>query len=256
MTNHDTASFFRPIRPELGIADSDYACTAPCVAMAEALSRNSNHSLYIIDYNRHNFLYVSPNPLFLCGRSREEVQRQGYAFYFEVVPPDEMQRLTEVNKAGFRFYYDRPAEQRLALSIEYDFHIRASEGKGHLLLIHHQLTPILLSPNGDIWLALCTVSLASTPTPGDVLISDHARSERYRYSFEGRRWRKVPEMVLNERERDILRLSVKGLSNAEIGEALCIEANTVKFHKKKLFEKLHARNIIEAMGIAAQMRLI
>ncbi|WP_288353793.1 LuxR C-terminal-related transcriptional regulator [uncultured Bacteroides sp.] len=32
--------------------------------------------------------------------------------------------------------------------------------------------------------------------------------------------------------------------------------NTVKFHKKKLFEKLHAENITEAVGIAANLRLI
>ena len=45
-------------------------------------------------------------------------------------------------------------------------------------------------------------------------------------------------------------------SNTEIGETLFIDANTVKFHKKKLFEKLHAENITEAVGIAANMRLI
>ena len=33
-------------------------------------------------------------------------------------------------------------------------------------------------------------------------------------------------------------------------------AKTVKFNKKKLFEKLHAENITEAVGIAANMRLI
>ncbi|WP_308757076.1 LuxR C-terminal-related transcriptional regulator [uncultured Bacteroides sp.] len=42
----------------------------------------------------------------------------------------------------------------------------------------------------------------------------------------------------------------------EIGASLFIDANTVKFHKKKLFEKLHAVNITEAVGIAANLRLI
>lgn len=256
MEQTNVTSFFRPLHTQLGIADSDYARATPCVAMAEALARSTNHSLYIIDYNLRNFLYVSPNPLFLCGHTPQEVQEKGYAFYFEVVPPDDMRRLTEINEAGFRFFYDRPAERRLELSIEYDFHIRASEGKGHLLLVHHRLTPVLLGPHGDIWLALCTVSLSPTPTAGDVLISDHTCADRYRYSFEGRRWRKLPELTLSERERDILRFSVKGLSNAEIGETLCIDTNTVKFHKKNLFEKLHAKNITEAVGIAAQMRLI
>ena len=162
--------------------------------------------------------------------------------------------LMEINEAGFRFYYDQPIEKRLEFSIEYDFHICTSDNHTHL--IHHKLTPVLLSEEGDIWLALCTVSLSPEKEPGKVRISDHTCTDRYLYSFEGRRWRKQPEIILSDREKDILQLSVKGLSNAEIGENLCIDANTVKFHKKKIFEKLHAENITEAVGIAANLRLI
>ena len=93
-------------------------------------------------------------------------------------------------------------------------------------------------------------------TFGDVVISDHTCTDHYIYSFEGRRWRKQPELILSDREKEILQLSVKGLSNTEIGETLFIDANTVKFHKKKIFEKLHAENITEAVGIAANLRLI
>ncbi len=254
MSSHELNQFFRPLNSQMQIADSEYSKTAVCISMADALARNTNHSLYIIDYNRKNFLYVSPNPLFLCGRSPEEVQHKGYAFYFEVVPPDEINRLMEINEAGFRFYYDQPVEKRLDLSIEYNFHIRTSERHSHL--IHHKLPPILLSDKGDIWLALCTVSLSPEKNIGEVVISDHTCTDRYIYSFEGRRWKKQPELILSDREREILQLSVKGLSNTEIGETLFIDANTVKFHKKKLFEKLHAENITEAVGIAANLRLI
>ena len=254
MQQHEINHFFRPIHTDMDIPDSEYARTKTCIAMADALARSTNHSLYIIDYNRKNFLYVSPNPLFLCGRSPQEVQQKGYAFYFEVVPPEEIKMLMEINEAGFRFYYDQPAEKRLNLSIEYNFHIRTSERHAHL--IHHKLTPILLSPDGDIWLALCSVSLSPDKQVGQVLFSDHTNTDRYRYSFEGRRWRKQPEPSLSDREKEILQLSVKGMSNTEIGETLFIDANTVKYHKKKLFEKLHAENITEAVGIAANLRLI
>ena len=87
----------------------------------------------------------------------------------------------EINEAGFRFYYDQPVEKRLDLSIEYNFHIRTSEKHSHL--IHHKLTPALLSDNGDIWLALCTVSLSPEKTIGDVVISDHTCTDRYFYSY-------------------------------------------------------------------------
>ena len=254
MQQNDTGNFFRPISTAMKIPESDYVRTDVCVAMANALARNTNHSLYIIDYNRRNFLYVSSNPLFLCGRSPEEVRQKGYTFYFEVVPPDEMKRLMEINEAGFRFYYSQPTEKRLDLSIEYDFHICMPENRRHL--VHHKLTPVLLSAEGDIWLALCSVSLSPRKDIGAVIISDCTCADRYVYSFEGRRWRKQSGLILSEREKEILQLSVKGLSNKEIGETLFIDANTVKYHKKKLFENLHAENITEAVGIAANLRLI
>lgn len=100
----DLKAFFTPITSNLSVGEEAYNQTRICVSMAEALSRSTNHSIYIIDYNRKNFLFVSPNPLFLCGRSPEEVQQKGYAFYFEVVSPDEIKRLQEINEAGFRFY--------------------------------------------------------------------------------------------------------------------------------------------------------
>ena len=251
---NDIKSFFLPINLQMNIPDYEYDTIGVHIAMADAMARNTNQSLYIIDYNRRNFLYVSPNPLFLCGRSPEEVQQKGYAFYFEVVPSDEINRLMEINEAGFKFYYDQPVGKKLDLSIEYNFHIYTSKKHSHL--IHHKLTPIQLSDNGDIWLALCTVSLSPEKNMGDVIISDHTNSDRYVYSFKGKRWRKQPALVLSDRERDILQLSVKGLSNTEIGEHLFIDGNTVKYHKKKLFQKLHAENITEAVGIAANMRLI
>ena len=49
-------NFFRPINTDIQIPDSDYSKTDVCIAMANALARNTNHSLYIIDYNRKNFL--------------------------------------------------------------------------------------------------------------------------------------------------------------------------------------------------------
>lgn len=250
----DIDSFFRPVGSSLQVEEEDYEQVKICTLMADAMARSTNSSLYIIDYHRKNFLYVSSNPLFLCGYIPEEVQQKGYGFYFEVVPVDELQMLCEINEAGFKFYYNQPMEKRLDYIIEYDFHIRVSDG--HMHLIHHKLAPMLLDRGGNMWLALCTVSLSPSKKIGNVLISDKNSSDRFQYSFEGNRWHKQPDIMLTERERDILQLSVKGFSNAEIAENLFVDVNTVKFHKKKLFQKLQAENITEAIGITSNLKLI
>lgn len=252
---HETLKrFFSPIPRDLQIAEGEYVKVDVCVAMANAMARSTNSSLYMVDYQRKEFLYVSPNPLFLCGYSPEQVREKGYGFFLERVLPEDLERIYEINEAGFRFYYDQPVDKRRFFSIGYDFHIRASDD--HRLLLHHEYTPVLLNDKGDIWLSLCTVSLSPFKEAGEVVIWDHTASGRYTYSFAGKRWKKSSDIVLTDREKAILQLSVKGLSNTEIGECLFIDASTVKYHKRRLFDKLNARHIGEAVGKATCMRLI
>jgi DNA-binding NarL/FixJ family response regulator len=61
---------------------------------------------------------------------------------------------------------------------------------------------------------------------------------------------------LTPRERDVLKLIAKGLSNHEIGDALMIEESTVKTHVKRILMKLHLRDRIHAVIFAYENGLI
>jgi DNA-binding CsgD family transcriptional regulator len=250
----ETTEFFKPLNPNMGIADNAYKNLEACISMADALARSTNQSVYIKDYNQKAFLHVSSNPLFLCGYSPQQVQQMGFAFYNQVVPEDETAILYEINNAGFELYYKLPLEERLGIAVQYDFHLKHPNGKK--ILINHKLTPILLSEQGDIWVALCMVSLSPRTKVGNVAFSTKGSTTHFTYSFEGKRWKEVENISLNDRETDILRLASQGYSMSEIAERLFIDVNTVKFHRKNLFVKLEAKNITEAIGIAANMRLI
>ncbi len=64
----------------------------------------------------------------------------------------------------------------------------------------------------------------------------------------------LPE--LTERELDVLRLVVRGSSNPQIAESLCISINTVKVHLRKILEKLQVKNRAEAAATAIQQGLV
>ena len=63
----------------------DYSRVSEYIRSAEAFSRSTYQSVYIIDYFRQNFLYVSPNPMLLCGLSPEQMRDLGYRFYIQSV---------------------------------------------------------------------------------------------------------------------------------------------------------------------------
>jgi DNA-binding NarL/FixJ family response regulator len=62
--------------------------------------------------------------------------------------------------------------------------------------------------------------------------------------------------VLTERERDVLALVAKGLSNAEIGSQLYVSPATVKTHVARILTKLGARDRAQLIVIAYESRLV
>jgi len=62
--------------------------------------------------------------------------------------------------------------------------------------------------------------------------------------------------VLTEREREVLKLMVEGLNNAEIAERLVVSLSTVKYHISNILMKLGVDNRVAAVTTAIQKKLV
>lgn len=64
-----------------------------------------------------------------------------------------------------------------------------------------------------------------------------------------------PGEALTQREREVLALMVKGVSNAQIAERLVLSRSTVHFHVGNVLGKLGVASRTEAVSVALQRRL-
>ncbi|WBX76115.1 LuxR C-terminal-related transcriptional regulator [Tenacibaculum ovolyticum] len=236
------------------ISETEVQQTSNYLAAIKAFARTTYKSIYIIDYQEKGFEYVSDNPLFLCGHTAKEVKEMGYAFYFKYVTKPDLDLLLKINTAGFDFYEKLPVEERLSYTISYDFNLKNKEKK--TILINQKLTPLFLNKDGKIWKAVCIISLSTEQDSGNIKIYKQEDNNMFIYDLEGDFWKSKEKITLTNREKEILQYSVRGFKINEIAETIFVSPDTVKFHRKKLFEKLEVANITEAISYAANNKLI
>lgn len=247
-------SFFSSKNTVNNLTENETQQTNNYIEAIKAFSRTTYSSLYVIDYEKKGFDYVSDNPLFLCGHTPEEVKEMGYEFYFKYVPPEDLDLLLKINTIGFDFYETKPIQERKEYTISYDFLLKTEEGKS--ILINQKLTPVFLNEEGKIWKALCVVSLSSKLSSGNIIVYKNGSDETYEYDLNANYWKTLEKTKLNNREKEILQYSIRGYAIKEIAEKIFVSPDTVKFHRKKLFERLDVTNISEAITYATNNKLL
>ncbi len=236
-----------------GVSVEDYREINRLVDAVEAFARSTHRCVYIVDLYKHNFLFVSPNIEFWSGKSSEEIKDLGYDFFLDYVPECEQQLLLEINKKGYELFKGIPKEERPDYIFSYGFHI--INGDKHRL-VNHSITPMAMTKDGHIWLALCTFSLATRKTPGNVVMMKTGTNFYYEYSLVTQEWTIKAIMPMSRMEREILFLSSQGYTMTSIADKLCKSVDTIKSCKRALFSRLKVKNIAEALSLVTNYKFI
>ena len=137
-------------------------------------------------------------------------------------------------------------------SISNHFHLKSGTKSK---LINHQITPVLLTDEGKIWIAMCIVSLSSHQTVGHVEFHKNGLRNYWKYYFESHRWMECEGVSLKEEEIEVLRLSAAGLTMTEIADRMYRSLDSIKTYKRHAFDKLGVANITEAISRATLNKL-
>ncbi|WP_300664907.1 helix-turn-helix transcriptional regulator [Fluviicola sp.] len=236
------------------VSEEDHFQRKKYLEAVKSFARLTYESIYVIDYSDMSFEYVSENPLFLCGHSPEEVLEMGYEFYFRNVPEKDLELLAQINDAGFDFFQKLLFEEKKLYSITYDFHLINKDGRK--VLINHKLTPLFLTNEGKMWKSMCIVSISNQKQAGNISIQKQGSDEIWFLDPENNNWIKSEKPKLTKRETEILRLHAQGLTINQIAERIFVAPDTVKYYRRRIFERLGVSNMVEALSYAVNSKII
>ncbi|MDY3247539.1 MAG: helix-turn-helix transcriptional regulator [Prevotella sp.] len=70
------------------------------------------------------------------------------------------------------------------------------------------------------------------------------------------RWRRMSMPQLSDKEKEVLSLAAQGFMTKEIADILNRTESTIETHRRALFRKLKATNMMEAVGYAMAYHLL
>ena len=151
--------------------------------------------------------------------------------------------LSEIHEKGLGLFHTFPAGERKSFTLSYDIDLIRNRKK---TLLNHKLTPFALAPDGQVWIAICTILPSAHKAPGHVLMLHTETDTYYKYDLLCHDWYKKKIKGLSETEREILLLSARGYTEKEIAEQICKSVNTIKTTKRNLFKRLETDTVVSA----------
>lgn len=218
-------------------------------ALLEGVTRLTNQCVYLIDFYKGDLIYLSDNPMFLGGMSASEVKRRGPSFYRHLITDETNEMVVEIWQKWLDFLDEKSIEKRLQYTLSYDYLL-----ENRYMTV--SLTPVFLSAEGKPWLVLCYAKSSIKCKQGNAVIRRSNSRYAWQYSFITKQWEKIEKLLLNEMEKEVLRLSMQGKNEEEISTLIFRSHDGLKSIKRRIFKKLDVHNITEAVSHAMSRGLI
>lgn len=231
--------------------------TSETEMLTNIISRVSNlfyETIFIVDVADGKITYLPPKSGLAKMLIAEESDISTLSQLMYRLGKTKTDKFTQVLKAIKTFYNESAPEERNDILFVFDMPFHINDLRHSTLTI--KFTPFAEDSNHSLSRLLCTLSMSSGTHPETLHSLNTLTSERSQYYFTTKRWSNSSTYVLTEIERHVLCLSAEGLSVPEISEVIYRAQDSIKSIRKRIFEKLGARNITEAIIYATNYKII
>jgi DNA-binding CsgD family transcriptional regulator len=190
------------------------------------------------------FRYVGINCEQIFGHPYKDLKKMLLNDFFALVHPDDLQAVRQcLNHIKTLQPFD-PATHRFVMRY------RIRNWKGEYLHIQDEKIAVKTADNTFLNMIIFT-NLTSDKKFYHVTL-DVLKLMNGKYIKTSSYNPKQKENAITPRQNDIARLILKGFTNQEIADHLCVSIFTVKNHKKMLFKKVNVRNSIQLANYVRQ----
>jgi DNA-binding CsgD family transcriptional regulator len=221
--------------------------TRPYYDIYELLQENAFSYFLSIDCSKKQFMFISRSIKNVLGYSHDFYLKAGLSFALESIHPDDLRKLSFLQKRILRVFHDYPVEKRKLLKFDSNFRVKRADGK-YVQILRQTIFPELTEDGeASFDFSTCT-DISRYKQDNNMKLTIYLR--------EGDNFRQLQEFdisasenVLTKRQSQIIELIAQGMTSNQIAHKLVISAETVKNHRKKILENTGAKNIAEAMKI-------
>lgn len=236
------------------VDETDYARFEVNKNLLIKIAEVENSSLAVFDLNRKQYILADSKFDRKTGYRLNHDFQVNPDYFYELMHPEDFPFVLDTIIKTVKFLNSIPPAEKTEYKLIIDF--RLSGTKGTYLRFVQQVVVLELDRNGEMWLILKLVDLASEnsskePSQRKLLNMKTGKLTLFNDEVE------YPSYtVLSKRETEVLGLISQGLNSKSIAERLFISVNTVNNHRQKIIAKTNSWNSSHALTYAKRLGII
>lgn len=224
------------------------------IEACELMSRTLDQVIYVADYRKREFAYVSAVPTMLFGMTPRSILNRGFSFLNDYITPDDIAFIRGIVGEWFSFLAECPRHHLSSYVLSYNLRLR-SVRYGELL-IANSLIPLRFDAHGQPWLAHGIISMATDRRLHLGRIGLMGQPSYWEYDEHECKFQLVEVAPLSEVSKQVIYLSRLNLPVGEIAKRLGRTESTIKWYRAELKRQFRVKTFEQVIAMASSLKLL
>ncbi len=235
------------------VSEEDRKTTDLLLKSVSLFEKASGRLVYAVEYCQNEVIYISDRLRLFLGINESLEHVSIHDFYENYFGSSDILKLQDYREKSASIFHAFMQEEVPVYAFRCDINIHIG---GEKKLYNLCAIPLQRTTDGKLLVMECILSPSSEKKSGNAIIYIIDTKTYYVFDEESKTWNEYVAATLNEREKKIVELSAQGYKEEYIAQMLCKSIHSIKATKQQLFEKLHVKNITEALMLCLNHNLL